>query len=113
MDIIRAKHNTCLNNTNLGSVTGVKGKNTNLGSVTAVNGKNPAPPLNMDPGKCLLLPPPTESIRATLGLPPQMDVGPYAYAYNCNLDLIQCKEIPGIPAVKYGGVTSGCVEATS
>ena len=26
VDIIRAKHNTCLNNTNLGSVTGVKGK---------------------------------------------------------------------------------------
>ena len=25
-DIIRAKPNTCLNNTNLGSVTGVKGK---------------------------------------------------------------------------------------
>ena len=24
-------------------------------------------------------PPPTESIRAKLGLPPQMDVGPYAY----------------------------------
>ena len=54
----------------------------------------------MDPGKFLLLPPPptehriiwipenfcyyppppTESIRAKLGLPPQMDVGPYAYA---------------------------------
>ena len=35
----------------------------------------------MDPGKFLLLPPPplTESIRAKLGLPPQMDVGPYAY----------------------------------
>ena len=40
----------------------------------------PLPPLNMDPGKFLLLPPPTESIRAKLGLPPQMDVGPYAYA---------------------------------
>ena len=37
-------------------------------------------PQNMDAGKCLLLPPPpTESIRAKLGLPPQMDVGPYAY----------------------------------
>ena len=39
----------------------------------------------MDPGKFLLLPPPppTESIRAKLGLPPppQMDVGPYAYAW--------------------------------
>ena len=39
------------------------------------------PPLNLDPGQFLLLPPPpTESIRAKLGLPPQMDVGPYAYA---------------------------------
>ena len=28
------------------------------------------PPLNLDPGKFLLLPPPTESIRAKLGLPP-------------------------------------------
>ena len=44
-DIIRAKHNTCLNNTN-------------LGSVTAVKGNNPATPQNMDPGKFLLLPPP-------------------------------------------------------
>ena len=80
VDIIRAKHNTCLNNTN-------------LGSVTAVNGTNSATPQNMDPGKFLLLPlwtpenvcyyppPPTESILAKLGLPPppQMDVGPYAY----------------------------------
>ena len=49
----------------------------------------------MDPGKFLLLPPPpteygsrkisattpppTESIRAKLGLSPQMEVGPYAY----------------------------------
>ena len=40
----------------------------------------PPPPLHTDPGKFLLLPPPpTESIRAKLGLPPQMDVGPYAY----------------------------------
>ena len=58
VDIIRAKHNTCLNNTN-------------LGSVTAVNGKYYATPQNMDPGKLVLLPPPpTESIRAKLGLPP-------------------------------------------
>ena len=41
VDIIRAKHNTCLNNTNLGSVTGVNGKKpTHLGSVTGVNGNN-------------------------------------------------------------------------
>ena len=34
----------------------------------------------MDPGKFVLLPPPpTEFVRAKLGLPPQMDVGPYAY----------------------------------
>ena len=55
VEIIRAKHNTCLNKANLGSVTE---KNTNLGSVTAVNGKNVATPHNMDPGKFLLLPPP-------------------------------------------------------
>ena len=71
--------------------------NTNLGSVTAVNGKKSATPQNMDPGKFKFLllppppenmdpgnfcyyPPPTESIRAKLVLPPpQMDVGPYAY----------------------------------
>ena len=29
-DIIRAKHNTCLNNTNLGPVTAVNGKNHEL-----------------------------------------------------------------------------------
>ena len=61
-------------------------KNTNLGSATGVNGKNSATPHNMDPGKLLLLPPPhwiwipenvcyypppTESIRAKLGLPPK------------------------------------------
>ena len=77
--------------------------NTHLGSVTGVNGKNSATPHNMDPGKNLLLtpppppppteygsrnisattapPPPTESIRAKLGLPSQMDVGPYAYGH--------------------------------
>ena len=52
VDIIRAKNNTCFNNTNLGSDTAVNGKkSTNIGSVTAT-------PQNMDPGKCLLLPPP-------------------------------------------------------
>ena len=30
VDIIRAKHNTCLKNTNLGSVTGVNGKKTRI-----------------------------------------------------------------------------------
>ena len=30
VDIIRAKHNTCLNNTNLGSVTAVNGKKTRI-----------------------------------------------------------------------------------
>ena len=101
VDIIRAKHNTCLKNTNLGYVTAVNGKKpTHLGSVTGVNGNNPVTPHNMEPGKFLLLPPPppteygsrkisattpppTESIRAKLGLPPQMDVGPYAYAGSC------------------------------
>ena len=81
-------------------------KNTNLGSVTAVNGKNSATPQNMDHGKFLPLPPPpTESIRAKLGLPPQMDVGPYAYACNvgsciacwCNvlLWLVECCVMAG------------------
>ena len=83
-DIIRAKHNTCLNNTNLGSVTAVNGtKNTNLGSVTAVNGKIQPPhrigiPENVLPPPTEYgsrkssgtTPPPTESIRAKLGLPP-------------------------------------------
>ena len=84
-DIIRAKHNTCLNNTNLGSVTAVNGtKNTNLGSVTAVNGKIQPPhrigiPENLLPPPHRIWipekfwyypPPPTESIRAKLGLPP-------------------------------------------
>ena len=30
VDIIRAKHNTCLNNTNLGSVTAVNGEKTRI-----------------------------------------------------------------------------------
>ena len=30
VDIIRAKHNTCLNNTNLGSATAVNGKKTRI-----------------------------------------------------------------------------------
>ena len=85
VDIIRAKHNTCLNNRNLGSVTGVNGKKHEfLGLLLELTEKlhriwipenlcyyPPPPPLNMDPGKFLLLPPPpTESIRAKLGLPP-------------------------------------------
>ena len=96
VDIIRAKHNICLNYTNLGSVTAVNGKNTNLGPVTAVNWTNSATPQNMDPGKFLLLPPPhwiwiPENLcyyppphwihsGKTRSAPPPMDVGPYAYA---------------------------------
>ena len=89
VDIIRAKHNTCLNNTNLGSVTAVNGKIlppppppnrarkiwARKISATIPPPENFCyypPPLNMHPGT-------TESIRAKLGLPPQMDVGPYAY----------------------------------
>ena len=49
VEIIRAKHNTCLNNTNLGSVT-----NMDPGKFLLL----PPPPLNMDPGKLMLLPPP-------------------------------------------------------
>ena len=96
----RAKHNTCLNNTNLGSVTAVKGKNSapppppphhRMLSAPGDDGKCvllppypppteygsrkiyatiPPPPQSMDHGKVLLQPPPTESIRAKLGLPP-------------------------------------------
>ena len=71
---LRAKHNTCLNNPNLGSVIGVKGKKPNLGYVTMLLQLTEKilpphriwipenlcyyPPLNMDPGKLLLLPPP-------------------------------------------------------
>ena len=57
--IIRAKHNTCLNNTNLGYVTGVNGKNS--ATTTESGAENFCyypPPLNFDPGKFLLLPPP-------------------------------------------------------
>ena len=82
VDIIRAKHNACLNNTNLGSVTAFNGKKTELRVCYWSSGTQP----NMDPGKFLLLPPPTEygsrkisattpppteSIRAKLGLPPK------------------------------------------
>ena len=70
--IIRAKHNTCLNNTKLGSVTAVNGKKTRIyGLLLELTDKILPPPQNLDPGKFLLLPPPpTESIRAKLGLPP-------------------------------------------
>ena len=81
VNIIRAKHNTCLNNTNLGSVTGVNGKNPNLGSVTVGKGKNsakfchypPPPTENMDPGNFLLLPPPPHWIHSgkTRSAPPK------------------------------------------
>ena len=74
VDIMRAKHMTCLKNTNLGSVTVVNGisilstpKNMDPGKFLLL----PPPPLNTDPGKFLLLPPPpTESIRAKICLPP-------------------------------------------
>ena len=86
VDITRAKHNTCLNNTNLWSVTAVNGtKNTNLEYVTAVNGKIlPPHRIGIPENFCYYppteygsrkssgtTPPPrTESIRAKLGLPP-------------------------------------------
>ena len=59
VNIIRAKHNTCSNNTNLGSVTAVTGNN----SATT-------PPPNRERKMSATTPPPTESIRAKLGLPP-------------------------------------------
>ena len=68
--MIRAKCNTCLNNTNLGYVTGVNGKN---------SATTPPPTEHRIMTNSATTPPPTESIRAKLGLPPQMDVGPYAY----------------------------------
>ena len=58
VDIIRAKHNTCLNYTN-------------LGYVTAVNGKNSATPQNMDPGKFPLLPPPLNPFGQNSVCPPK------------------------------------------
>ena len=81
VDIIRAKHNTCLNNTN-------------LGSVTAVNGKILPPHRIWIPDNfCYYAPPPTESIRAKLGLPPpEMDVGPYAYGqYSIGVNMSEQK----------------------
>ena len=74
VDIIRAKHNTCLKNTNLGYVTAFNGKKyefrvcycsyrkkfchpAEYGS-RKISATTPPPPLNMDPGKFLLLPPP-------------------------------------------------------
>ena len=54
VDIIRAKHNTCLNNTNLGTVTGVNGK-MEYGSRKII---------------FLLLPPPTEYGKNPVCPPP-------------------------------------------
>ena len=55
----------------------------------------------MDPESfCYYPPPPTESIRVKLGLPPQMDVGPYAYAivygYICLEKFKVCIFCPGL-----------------
>ena len=72
VDIIRAKHNTCLNNTNLGSVTAVNGKilchPTEYGS-RKIYATTP-PPTEYGSRKISATTPPTESIRAKLGLPP-------------------------------------------
>ena len=47
-----------------------------------ISATTPPPPQNMDPGKCLLLPhPPNPFGQNSVCPPPQMDVGPYAYAY--------------------------------
>ena len=73
VDIIRAKHNTCLNNTNLGSVTAGNGKNS--GTPQNIDpGKFlllPPPPLNMDTGKYLLLPPPLNPFGQNSVCPPK------------------------------------------
>ena len=89
VDIIRAKHNTCLNNTNLGSVTGVKGNISATSGTTPppnwarkISATTPPPSLNMDPGKFMLQPPPPHRIhsgKTRSAPPPPMDVGPYAY----------------------------------
>ena len=95
VDNIRAKYNTCLNNPNLGSVTAVNGKKdefrvcycckrkkfchpTEYGS-RKISATTPPHRIWIPENFCSYPPPPTESIRAKLGLPPQMDVGPYAY----------------------------------
>ena len=74
VNIIRAKHNTCLNNRNLGSVTGVNGKTPNLGSVTVCKGTNRATPQNMDPISATT-PPPTEygSRKISATTPPPLN----------------------------------------
>ena len=74
VEIIWAKHNTCLNNPNLGSVTAVNGKNPNLGSVTAANGKNSEFERIWIPENSCYYPPPTEygsrKISPTIPPPP-------------------------------------------
>ena len=58
VDIIRAKHNTCLNNTNLGPVTGVNGRKHEFRVCYCSYRKKSCHPQNMDPGKFQPLPPP-------------------------------------------------------
>ena len=71
VDIIRAKHNTCLNNTNLGYVT-AGNKFCHYPYPHRIGRSATTPPLNMDPGKCLLLPPPHRIHSGkTLSAPPQ------------------------------------------
>ena len=72
VDIIRAKHNTCLNNTNLGSVTAANGKNsaTTPPPNRARKISATTSPTEYGSRKISATTPPTESIRAKLGLPP-------------------------------------------
>ena len=58
VDIIRAKHNTCLNNTNLGSVTAVNGTNSATTPPPNRTFCYYSPPTEYGSRKCLLLPPP-------------------------------------------------------
>ena len=72
VDIIRAKHNIYLNNTNLGSVTAANGTNFATLPPPPNRARNisATTPTEYGSRKILVLPPPTELIRAKLGLPP-------------------------------------------
>ena len=91
VDIIRAKHNTCLNNTNLGYVTAVNGNNsrTTPPPHRIVRGKYfcyyPPPPHTEYGSRKIFgyYPLPTEPFRAKLGLPPP----PQLFYYVSNISL--------------------------
>ena len=77
VDIIRAKHNTCLNNMNLGSVTAVNGKKPRIeGLLLELSEKILAPHIIWIPGNfCYYPPPPTEygSRKMSATTPPPLN----------------------------------------